>query len=140
MNRLRQKLVVLLTILAFLCPQIAGATVFELAEVHEIAGVVKTQRGAFMPIIKMHSVLDQEIYSSKSSDRSGAKDSSHTPLTGHRHCSFSLAGCMALKDAADWVPLLPMHDCRTRPSQQSLAGIIPNLILPPPKRLIQETA
>ena len=140
MNRLHQKLVILLTATAFLFPQIAGATEFELVEVHEIAGVVKTQRGTLLPVMKMHAVLDQDIYSSKSSDRSGAKDSSTTPVTGHRHCSFSLAGCMALKDASDWAPFLPMHDCRARPSQQSLAGITPDFILPPPKRRIQEAA
>lgn len=140
MNRLRQKLVILLTALAFIFPQIAGATKFELVEIHEAAGVVKTQRGTLMPVMKMHAVLDQEFYSSKSSNSSNPNDTSPAPATGHRHCSFSLAGCMTLIDASDRGPFMTVHRCKVRPSQQSLAGITPESILPPPKRRIQGAA
>ena len=140
MNRFRQKLVSLLTALAFLSPQIVGATKFELLEVHETAEVVNAQRGTLAPVLKMHAVLDQEIYSSKPKDNSGPNDSSPAPVTGHRHCSFSLAGCMALMVVSDRIALIPMHNCKVRPSQQSLAETTLDSILPPPKRRIQGKA
>lgn len=140
MNRLRRKLVTLLTALAFLSPQIAGATKFELVEVHETAGVSGTQRGTLVPVMKMHAVLDKEIYSSKSSNSSDPNDTTPGPATGHRHCSFSLAGCMTLMDASDRVSFVPAHSYKAKPSQQSFAGITPDFVLPPPKCCISGAA
>lgn len=140
MSRGFQKLVCLLTVLAFLFPQIASATEIELVEVHEIASVVKIQRDAFIPVMKMHAVLDQEIYPLNGSDRSGAKDSSFVPVIGHRHCSFSLAGCMALTNASDLIVVIPVEDCRVRSTQQSLVGITPEFTLPPPKHHLRGVA
>jgi len=133
MNRLSRKLVILMTALVFLYPKIAGATKFELVEIHETAGFVQTQSVSLTAVMKPLAVLDQEISSSKNSDSSDSNDPSPALFTGHRHCSFSLAGCMALMDASDWIPFMPMHNCRAGPSQQSLAGITPDLFLPPPK-------
>lgn len=140
MNRLRQKLVILLTVLAFLCPQIAGATKFELVEIHETAGFVKTQSGALMPVMKMHAVLDLEIYSSKNNNSSDTNNSSPASITGHRHCSFSLAGCLALMDTPHRFAFMPEQNCRVRPSQLSMTGFNPAFVLPPPKRHIQGAA